>query len=162
MYMIFFPIISYNIFRFLFFTFRNILKIHIKNHSHSKSFSKCILKTICHLDSISFPILSILCSFQLPLFNLYLAPCHRHHSPIPHISLPLSRFTRCPTTAHAPTPPPSLPQRTRARTPSPTAAARTPPRQRVPPPTFLFLFLLHAWQQHIRICAANRARQSTH
>jgi hypothetical protein len=36
------------------------------------------------------------------------------------------------------------------------------PRQQVPPLTFLFLFLLHAWPQHIRICAANRAKQSTH
>jgi hypothetical protein len=48
-------------------------------------------------------ILTILHPSQLRLFNLYSALRHRHHQLVPHLSLPLSRFARCPTMACVPT-----------------------------------------------------------
>jgi hypothetical protein len=82
---------------------------------------------------------------------------------VPHPSLSHSLTSSdAPTAARAPTPPPSPQHAPVLGPPSPTVAARTPPRQRVPPPTFPSIFLLHAWPQHIRIYTANEARQSTH
>jgi hypothetical protein len=120
------------------------------NFKNYKSSELYILLNLFHLISIP--------SY---LSSIYHAPWH--YPPVPHPSLSRSLASSdAPTTACTPTPPPSLQHAPVLGPPSLTAAARTPPRQRVPPPTFPSIFLLHAWPQHICICAINEARQSTH
>jgi hypothetical protein len=118
--------------------------MHFKNHKSSELY---ILPNLVHIISMLATSLQFIMHRGIGITRPF------------SISLTLARFDRCPTTARAPTPPPSPPQRTHARTPLPTVAARMPSRQRVPPPTFPSIFLLHAWPQHIHIYTTNEARQ---
>jgi hypothetical protein len=122
--------------------------MHFKNYKSSELY---ILSNLVHLMSI--PITSL----QFISCSVASASIARSSPLSPSLSLrPMPDNGACadPTTIAAAAHP--------RWDPSLTAAARTPPRQRVPPATLLFLFLLHAWQQHIRICVANRTRQITH
>jgi hypothetical protein len=122
--------------------------MHFKNY---KSFEFYILLNLIHLISMPTTSLQFIMHRGIGISHPFL------------ISLPLLLASSdAPNSGACADPTTIAAARTRAWTPSPTAAARTPPRQRVPPLTFPSIFLLHAWPQHIRICATNEARQSTH
>jgi hypothetical protein len=124
--------------------------MHFKNYKSSELY---ILLNLIHLISISTTSLQFIMHHDIGITHPLLISL----SPSLSLTLPDTRQRHVRWPHHhrrrsAPVP----------RPPSPTAAARTPPRQRVPPPTFPSIFLLHVWPHHIRIYAANEARQSTH
>jgi hypothetical protein len=84
MYMIFFPIISYNIFRFLFFTFRNILKIHIKKSLAFKIIFKMYFKN--YMSSGLYILPNLIHFMFIPITPLQFISCSMSSASLAHSS----------------------------------------------------------------------------